>query len=223
MKNVIFIVSLLLIVLCNACDILQKDKEEEPKLTTVGFQGTLPDNLSLKTASQVTNGTTALSSTQDGSFVWHVLSIYDTSSKVRIEVELPWIKFSNNYVKMDTITSQQLAKKYYPYSLVREKLNNGEKLITSDKNTNATQTFRVGVYDQKNWKGYTSEQTLNQTDSYIKVIDIQEGVSTDAVLGNVKTIEVTFDLNVKLYKFDTSVAYAGNIKGQVKLRYKEKI
>jgi hypothetical protein len=105
---------------------------------------------------------------------------------------------------------------------VKEKLSVGDKLILSSQHPDKSKTFRILMIDQKNFLFWTTEQNLDQTGSYIRVKQIFEGQETDPVLGNVKKMEVLFDVDVKLYSSDGSPKQPSKLKGLLRMKYLEK-
>jgi hypothetical protein len=210
---------------CNACDILEKDTSEQPQstITAIGFEGILPNGITFnKENIETSNGLEAFSSSNEGSFITHVLTLSEPSC-VSISIELPSVKFSNDFMKINDSLMNVAAEKYYKFSKVKEALTPGDKEIISQQTTGVWEAFRIGVFNQKTYEGYVAEQGLDQSGSYIRVVSTEEGIATDAKLGNVQTLEVVFDVNIKLYSYYPNTKYAGRMKGLLKVRYKEKI
>ncbi|MBF9253538.1 hypothetical protein I2I11_09560 [Pontibacter sp. 172403-2] len=205
----------------SACN---SDNEVEPQLQleTVGFSGTLPDGRAFSKQGVVSdNNLISSSSSVDGSFISHVLSVSDLTSGTSIIVELPYVKFSNDFGVANDSVLNHAATEYYPYQVVKEKLSVGDKLILSSQASDPKNSFRVQVIDQKNYSGFSSEGSLSQAGSYLKVIKVIEGTETEPILGNVKTLEVIFDLDVKLYSSGEGFNESGNLKGLLRMKYRE--
>ena len=223
---------LFFLIISSSCDILEKDESDpSPELTEtgIGFLGQMPsDSIKLENGVYTSdNGITTSGSSggtgDNGTFVSRILSIDNVSggNRITLEVQLPYIKTDNYIVDFggeSKVAAQKIldyANQKYPFSSVKNLLSLGNKDI--DK-------FRVGIIFQKYYKGFYS--TGNQTGSYLKVVDLVEGISTDSNNKEVKTLEITFDLNIKMYYFDFDTGgpdkYVGNMKGLLKMKYIEK-
>lgn len=209
--------TILLIISCASDD----DLSPQSRLKTVGFLGTLPDGRTFGTEGIVTyNSRSTAANSAEGSFVYHLLSIEDTVRGITIRVELPRIKYSEEYgVPIDSVNG---AEQIYNYPAVKEKLSIGEKVLLSSQNHDRTQAFGVLVLDQINYTGFTTSGTLDQTEGYLRVIDLVEGSETHPTLGSVKTLEVIFDVNVNLEPSDTNPNQAGKLEGTLRMKYREK-
>lgn len=222
----LFFTFLVLGVLINACDIIEKDGAE-PELKEVGFLGTMPHD-SIKVSGKLvtaTNNEVLMASSGSGTFVSRILYLNESSSQISIEMQLPFVKSDNNVVTFgeDPQSAQQL-KEYvnqkYTFETLKNILSKGDKIISP--NDDLTQPFRLGIVFQKYYKSFYS--TGNQSGSTFKVIDLIEGSENDPQLGNLKTLDVLFDVDVKMYYFDspTPNQSVGNIKGLLKMKFKER-
>lgn len=162
------------------------------------------------------------SSSADGSYVYHSLSILDSTAGISILVELPHVQYSDDYIVADDAIISEAARKYYPYQVIKEKLSVGDKFILSSQTTDLTRSFRVLVLDQKNYTGFSSEGVPDQAGSYLKVAELLESNETDPVLGNVNVLEVVFDLDIKLLPTDQADGQAKNLKGLLRMKYQQK-
>ncbi len=155
----------------------------------------------------------------------HDLVVLDTVAGIKLSIELPYIQYSEQYHpyrENDQDSTGQLAKKYYPYPVVKEKLSLGDQRILSSQHPDNRTAFRLQMVDEKNYVSYTCESQLDQTGSYLKVKEITEGVEIDPVAGPVKKIEVLFELDVKLYASNWATTPAGRMKGLLRVKYLEK-
>jgi hypothetical protein len=197
-----------------------------PQLQTIGFTGTLPyGEIFDKEASVARQGLISSSSTVDGSFISHDLAVLDTAAGIKLAIELPYIQYSEHYQQYsedDQDSISQVAKKHYSYPVVKEKLALGEKWIFSSQHPDQRTAFRLQMVDEKNYVAYTCESLMDQTASYLKVKQITEGVEINPFGGQVKKIEVLFELDVKLYSSNWTTEPAGRMKGLLKVKYLEK-
>lgn len=208
-----------------SCDKKNQDPEPELKLEKIGFLGTLPDGKTISEANLVaTTELTSSSSTNEGSHITHILSITDPAAGISLKVELPRVKYSNNFIsgtEGDGAAMKQKAREFYPYAKVKEMLVIDNKPILSSQSPDITNSFRLLLIDQKNFKGYTTEGTQNQGGSILKVKELLEGTETDAALGQVKTLEVLFEVDAKLYPSDPATSQTGNLKGLLRMKFTE--
>ena len=207
-----------LVLTISACN---SDDQANPqlRLEAIGFSGTLPDGRTFGEKGVLSdNNLVSSASSAEGSYISHVLSVLDSTAGVSIEVELPYIKFSDNYNTPNDSIVDRAAKDYYPYPVVKEKLSVGNKFILSSQAPEPVNNFRVMVVDQKDYVAFTSEGT-DQDNSYLKVIELIEGTATDPDRGSVKTMEVVFDLDVKLY--EQSSGQSGKLTGLLRMKYWE--
>jgi hypothetical protein len=196
--------------------------EPLPQLETVGFAGSLPDGRTFGSEVTVSHGIVSSSSSNQGSFISHIFSIED-SAGISLKVELPYVKFSNAYLPpSESADLQQIINEHYPLQVVKEKLSAGDKLILSSQHPDMSKAFRIQMADQRNYLAYTTEQHLDQGGSYLRVKQVLEGQETDPVLGTVKTIDITFDVDVKLYPSDWGTTQPGKLKGLLRMKYREK-
>jgi hypothetical protein len=209
----------------NACN---SAEEQDPllQLETIGFIGTLPEGRTFGTNGILpSHGIIGSSSSVDGSYISHGFSILDSAAEISLMVELPYVKFSdsfNSFQESNDTIRNKAVRDFYPYQIVKEKLSVGDKLILSSQHPDKSKTFRILMVDQKNYLFWTTEQNLDQTGSYIRVKQIFEGQETDPVLGNVKKMEVLFDVDVKLYSSDGSPKQPSKLKGLLRMKYLEK-
>ena len=215
----------------NACHSSDQD-DPLPQLETIGFVGTLPDGRTFGTkAIQPSHGIVSTSSSDEGSYITHEFSILDSAGQIKLAVELPYVKFSDSFQHPDSLGHPdskgtilyKAIKEHYSYQVVKGKLSAGDKFVLSSQHPDKTNTFRIQMVDEKNYVFYTTEQMLDQKDSYLRVKQIIEREETDPILGKVKKIEVVFDVYVKLYAthlpYNTS---PGKLKGLLRMKYLEK-
>lgn len=191
-------------------------------LKSVGFKGTLPDGKIIGTPNFITtNGVTA--TTGGGSFLTHSLSLFDRNSDINIIIELPYLKISETSIDLQNIDFQTLSKEKYPISKVKEVLALGNKKVLSSENPDLTKSFRVQVYDQNSFVGYLTDNYLEQSVGILRVTDLIEGEENDPQLGPVKYLEVIFELDVDLYKFNQeNYTFSGKIAGLARMKFQEK-
>ncbi len=191
--------ALMLLSICACTSDDQQDPQPQLTLESVGFSGTLPDGNAFGTENiEIKNGLGAASSSTDVSFIYQSLSILDPDAGIGIAIELPHVKYSDDYMLPDDPIIQKAAQTYYPYPVVKDKLSRGDKLLLSQQHPDVSSTFRLLVLDQKNYTGFTSEGSTNQSGSYLKVVELIEGTKTDPNLGSIKTLDVIFDVDVNL-------------------------
>ena len=220
-------ISLLILILsiCISCEMIDGDdsQKKDTKLGDIGFKGSLLNGVNFSNLDIIAdNELSASSYISDGSYVGHTLSLIDNNSGFRIMLSLPTIKFSDDFIKIDQSIVTNSVKTYYPVSLVEEKLAVGDKSILSSDTESLTEAFQILVIDNKNSSSYITNLGFDQTGSYLKVIDLQEGIDNDSDLGTVKTFTATFEIKVKLYKNEFGYEYAGDITGLLKMRFKDK-
>lgn len=230
-KSFLAFLSALLIIL-SACDKEENETLKQLELESVGFTGTLPDGRAFgKIGIVATNEPATSSSTNDGSYVRHGLSILDPGTGINISIELPHLKYSNDFnagyeedsiMEGDGATTRQIARKFYSYELVKEKLAVGDKFLVSLQKPYSTNTFRVQVNDNINYNNFICDAG-DQIGSYLKVIKLIEGTETDVILGNIKTLEVIFDIDVKLYHpTEPKRTPPKKLKGFLRMKYLQK-
>ena len=206
-----------------ACDSdNQSDVQPQLALKSIGFSGTMPDGRTFSEKDLVPhNALGSASSTADGSYIYHSLSLSDSAAGLSIVVELPHVQYSNEYIEANDAIIREAAIKYYPYTVVKEKLSVGDKFIVSSPTTDPTSSFRVLVTDQKNYTGFISEGAPDQDGSYLKVTELIESTETNATLGSVNVLEVVFDLAVKLFPTDQAAGQPETLKGLLRMKYQQ--
>lgn len=221
----------LLMVFLFACDKEEQDVQKQLKLESIGFAGTLPDGRTFgKTGIVDRNGQASSSSTNEGSSITHVLSIFDSVAGIYIKVDLPHLKYSDGFnagyegdsiIEGNGATTRKIAREFYPYQMVKEKLAVGSKLLISSQIPYSTNAFRVQVNDNINYHNFICDAG-DQTDSYLKVVELVEGTETDPTLGQVKTLEVVFELDVKMYHAnEPRPTPPSKLKGLLRMKYRE--
>ena len=205
-----------------ACDKDENGTQRKLKLQSVGFTGTLPDGWKFGTTGIIAqNGLGGAASSDDGSYIRHGLSIADTVVGFAITLELPQIKYSNDFITRNDL--KPVARQYYSYNTVKEKLSVGNKLLLSRQNQDVTKCFRLQMWDEINYIGFTADYD-SDTASYLKVTDLIEGTEPDPVLGQVKILEVIFDLSVQVhqvYPIKSSIGAPVKVKGLLRMKYRE--
>lgn len=226
MKNKIFNVLLftLLLISLLACTEKENDIQKQLELKSIGFVGTMPDGRTLNDQGLLaTTEQTQSSSTTEGSHIAHILSVTDSVAGVTLRIELPRIKYSDNFIRGDepgSLTTKQVAQEFYPYQKVKEKLSVGDKFILSAQTPDITKSFRVLWVDNIHYKGYTSESSYDQAKSYLKVKELIENTETDPLLGQVKSMEVIFDIDVQLYSYtEPATKQPEKLKGLLRMKY----
>lgn len=210
-----------LVVLLFACDKDENNAPKRLKLESIGFSGTLPEGLAFGTTGiEADNQISGIFSLIYGSFVWHKLSVSDTASGITIRIDLPQLKYSNEYLPKTELFAT--AQKYYPFQLIKEKLAIGNKLLALTSNPDITNGFRVQIADAINHVHYISDNGYDQTGSYLNVINLIEGTDSIPAVGQVKTLQVTFDVDVKVYQTGiTNSPSPQKFKGILKMKYRE--
>lgn len=214
----------LLLVFLFACDKDKNGTQKQVELQSVGFTGTLPDGRTFsKTGIVATSGLSGGSMGIDSSYIEshiiHVLSVSDTVAGITLVIDLPHVNYRDeNLSKKDL---KAIARKYYPYQAVKEKLAVGNKILVNGQNPDYTKSFRFQVNDDINYNDFLSSGP-DQTGSYLKVTDLIESTEPDPVLGQVKTLEVIFDLDVKVYQAVSQTAPPSKkFKGILRVKYRE--
>ncbi len=84
-----------------------------------------------------------------------------------------------------------------------------------------TSGFGIQVHNNTNYTGFIS-QGPNQSGSSLKITELIEGTEPDPVLGEVKTLEVIFDLDLKMYDVHSAVPKPPTkMKGLLRMKYRE--
>jgi hypothetical protein len=224
----LFICILVLLGLISACDIIEKDGgEPEPELQEIGFLGTMPND-SIKISGKLvtaTNSEVSMASSGNGTVVSRILNLNESNSQTTLELQLPFIKTDNEVVTFGE--GSQVATKLkeyvnqkYTFDILKNVLSKGDKNI--NPSDDLTQSFRLGIVFQKYYKAFYTNG--NQTGSIFKVKELIEGSENDPNLGTLKTLEVVFDVDVKMYSFDipNPSQNVGNMKGLLRMKFKEK-
>lgn len=190
--------SLLITGICACTSEEPEASVESLDVMTGRFTGTLPDGRTLdKTGIVTTSSSGGMASSAEGSFIYHLLSVKDEESDVKIIVELPHVKYSNEYLESWGEAFEQAVREHYSYAVVKDKLTAGDKPILSMQNEDLTQAFRVLVADEEAFVTYVS-QGVDQTDSYLKIIDVVEATEMNDNQQQVNTLLVTFEMDVQL-------------------------
>ena len=216
----------LLVVFVGACD-TDDQQAVWPQLNTNAgiFEGLLPDGRSIdKTGILVSNDLGGSASSLEGSYVYHSLSLslVDNESDVNIVLELPYVKFSDDFLALDEASVTQAAREHYAYAVVKDKLSMGDKTILSLQDSDVTNAFRVTVQDQNGFNGFMSDGGMDQTGSYLKVVEVVESTEIDPNRGEVQTLLVTFDADVKLYSIAQTTGDPTHLKGKLTMKYQQK-
>lgn len=227
MKNryLLPLLSILLMVSLGACDKEENDTPKRLKLEAIGFSGILPDGRTFcQTGIVASNWVGGSAGSADGSYILHGLTVTDTLTKISIHMDLPLVKYSNDYIagsEGDGSELKRIARQYYPYQTVKEKLSVGNKILVSSQIPNFdTNSFRVQVVDNANYNDFLCVE--DQTGSYLKVTELIESTETDPVSGNVKTLKVTFDLDVKMvHARGPGPTLPTNLKGLLRMKYRQ--
>ena len=192
-------------------------------LESVGFVGILPNGGTFGSEGVVaSNSLGVAASSADGTFLYHLLSIDDTMSGITIRLELPHLKYSDEFGVVNNDEERAEAAKTYDFPKVKNQLIVGEKLLLSSQEQNPAQAFRVLVIDQRNYHGFTSEGTLDQTGSYLTVLEQIEGTETHPTLGAVKSLEVVFGVKVNVAPSDTNpIQQTSALEGVLRMKYVE--
>jgi hypothetical protein len=191
-------------------------------ITSVGFQGTLPEGRTFgSTNLKAGNGLTGL--TNVSSYLTHSLTLLDQDSKQNIVIDLPFVKFNDSQVSLQNLDLQPIARNVYSLQKVKETLSVGEKEIQTTSNSNVPDAFRVQLYDQENYIGYTSENLNTQSGDFLRVTELFEGEEVHPELGPVNFIEVIFEMEVTMFKFsEEGNVDSGKISGLLRMRFREK-
>ncbi|WP_233507720.1 hypothetical protein [Adhaeribacter pallidiroseus] len=209
-----------------ACDPAEDNSPKRLQIESIGFSGTLPEGMDFgKTGLVATNAVGGSANSQDGSFIYHGLVITDTLSNVSISMDLPQVKYSPAFIlghEDDGSELKQIARQYYAYDKVKQKLRMGDKILYGFNTANAdTSSFGIQIHNNTNYTGFVS-QGPNQTGSFLKVVELVEGTEPDPVLGSVKTLEVIFDLDIKMYDPQSAVPKPPTkMTGLLRMKYRE--
>lgn len=205
----------------------ESKEESNPKiqLTEVGFVGALPDgrnfgSTEIKTSNAPGLSSIALHSSMAASFVHHGLTIRDDVSGIDIYAQIPRVKFKDDFGIQD-VDAKEIANVFYPYDKVKEILAVGNKNIPFEATDSWEDNFYLTVLDQRNYNGYTLVPGQLDAGNFLKVIQLIEGTEKNAAGENIRTLEVIFDVDVKLLSTDAGLEPQGNLKGQLKMKYRE--
>ncbi|MDO9551228.1 hypothetical protein [Rhodonellum sp.] len=202
------------------------DEESTPKiqLSEVGFVGSLPDGRNFGSKGIKTSNSTGLSaelySSRAAAYVYHGLTIRDAISGIDIYLQLPKTKFKEDFGIQD-LDQKGIANEFYPYDKVKEILAIGNKNIPFEEGDSWEDNFYIAVLDQRNYNGYTLLPGLLDAGNFLKIIHLIEGTEENAAGENIRTIEVIFDMDVKLRSNDAGLEQQGNLKGQLRMKYRE--
>lgn len=186
-----------------------------------GFSGTLPGGLSLNPASVVsTNGVVTSANSVDGSFVSHLLDVRDTTTNISISLELPYVQYSEAFIRADSADVARAVAEYYSYEVVKDKLSVGEKQILAPPAHDITSSFAVHVTDSRRYFSFITFG-VEQPDSYLRVRELTEGVETDSTGAEVRTLEVVIDLSVKVSR-EADASQPERLEGTLRMKYRER-
>ena len=227
MKKCFYIHTLLfLILICCSCDIVEKDKgTPSPELTDVGFTGQMSWlNIFINQSPMISDNSFIVStpSPDDGTYSTRCLIL--RNNMLMIMIELPYIKTDDTIVRFSEGNFQNEILSYgnekYPFSTVKNFLNLGNKDIAY--NGDYRDIFKVVVLFHKDNKTFQSDQ--NQEGHYLKVVDLIEGKRTKSSNEEIRTLDVTFEMDTKMFYCEPEgpKTYFGNMKGVLKMRYEEK-
>ncbi|RDC66204.1 hypothetical protein [Adhaeribacter pallidiroseus] len=224
MKNRKFtqLLTTLIVVLLFGCAKDPEGTQRQMQLQSVGYTGTMPNGWQFgKTNIIANNSVKGPSAPQDGSYILHSFTVADTLNGYSIIVELPLIKYSNDYIADTDLPAA--VKSYYPYDRVKEKLAVGNKILLSMLHRDVTTGFRLQMRDDKNYSFYGADYAQDAT-SYLKITELIEGTEPDPVLGQVKTLEVIFEINAlmtRIYPAEPGLNPAAPVKGLLRMKYRE--
>ena len=216
---------LFLILTLNSCDIFEKDKDiPSLELTEVGFVGEIPTiNKKINERGFTSDYAISLStSISEGTYISKFLSMQN--SQHIFSISLPYVKSDDDMLNSSIINSPDLLENYadekYPLSTIKNMLSPGTKDILF--NGDVKDVFILGINLKKDNQDFYSDG--DQTGSYLKVVDLVEGTGIDSNNNLINTLEVTFEMDMKMYFHHPAslVTYAGNLKGLLRMRYKEK-
>ena len=208
--------------LCLLFSACHTDDSVEASGPAAGFSGTLPGDLSINPTTVTSiQGLVSSANSVDGSFVSHYLETRDTSG-VGIALELPYVQYSEAYAARDSAEVAQAAAEYYSYGLVKDQLSVGEKPILASPADDPTSSFAVHVTDNRRYFSYTA-YGAEQSGSYLRVRELIEGVETDPVRGDVRTLVAVIDLRVNVsLNVDNGYGPPERLEGTLRLKYDDR-
>ena len=215
-----FLLALFFAVLMFSC---QNDQEPDNNLTLdeIGFVGTLPNGFQFSVNDIRAANTPGLAGNSNfGGFIHHDFGIMDAASGISISMTLPGKKFQES-AQVTNLDAYSVANTHYGYDLVKAQLAVGDKKIRSSASDPYASSYYITVLDQRNYNGYTLRQDQLDGDNYLRVLELKEGTFTNALGQNVRTLEVLFDVNVKLFASDEKLPPNGTLKGLLRMRYRE--
>jgi hypothetical protein len=219
--NSIFLSFLLLLFISCTSEDMDLNQLE---LNSFGFVGTLPEGWEFQNEHlKVENTLIGMMSRVDSSGFSHILMLTDTLSDLRISLSLPMVKFYDEAINPFQIL--HFVRKYNPYEKVLEALLDENKPIVSKETFGVVEGFFMSVTRGRPYKTYTTHWNFEQPRSYIKVLEIKEGLEVDRFLRKVRNLEVLFEVDLKLYHFlyDPADAESAEMKGLLRMRFKENV
>lgn len=224
MKNKKFtsLLAALIVMFLFACDKEENGTPKQVELQSVGFTGTLPGNQTFGDKNILSsNHVSGIADSVGGAaYLNHYLNIRDSVAGINIQIILPLMKYSNDF-NPETDDLIKEARVHYSYQEVKNLLSPGNKPILSQQEPDTKKGLTINVGDKKSVNGYSTVPPFDQDGSQLKVIQIIEGTETDPSRGQVKTLNITLEVDVKLYPNDANYNRPEKFKGILRMKYRE--